>query len=138
MCSFWRAHLENTNLFYDINDSQLHFVFILLYFYQWFNMLSRLVGRCASVIWLARLSIRWMNHSFGRRVVMPLPTPYTLLGAHNAATVTSRASRAQSTATAKVPTASLPRTTLDGFKQEMFMLSKDLIFTNLRDSSIDY
>jgi hypothetical protein len=57
-------------------------------------MLSRLVGRRASMIGHVRLPTRWMNHSLGRRVVMPLLTPYTLLDTHSTATLTGRAGRA--------------------------------------------
>jgi pentatricopeptide repeat protein len=99
-------------------------------------MLSRLVGRRASVIWYTRLSTKWMSHSFGRRVVMPLPTLYTLLDAHNIATVISHVSRAQYTAAAKVPTTSLQNTTSK--QQEILMLNKDLIFVGLQASNIDY
>jgi DNA-directed RNA polymerase len=99
-------------------------------------MLSRLVGRRASAIWRARLPTRWMNHSLGRRVVMPPPAQYILLDTHNTATVTSRASNSQSTAAAKVSTASLPNTTPK--QQEILMLNKDLIFTNVRVIDVDY
>jgi DNA-directed RNA polymerase len=76
-----------------------------------------------------------MNRNLGRRIVMSLPTPYTHLDTHNSATVTSRVNEAQSTATAKVPTESLPNATPK--QQEIVILSKD-IFTSLQDSSIDY
>jgi hypothetical protein len=77
-----------------------------------------------------------VNHSFGRRVVMPLPTPCTLLNTYNVATVASRVSRVQSIATTKVPTTSFPNTTPK--QQEIFILNKDLIFTNPQASTIDY
>jgi pentatricopeptide repeat protein len=99
-------------------------------------MLSRLVGRRASMIWRVRLSTRWMNHNLGRCVVMPLPTPYILLDTHNAATVTGRASRVQSIETVKVPIASLLDITPK--QQKIFTLNKDLIFTNLRANYVDY
>jgi pentatricopeptide repeat protein len=77
-----------------------------------------------------------MHHSFGRRVVMPLPTSYMLLYTHNAVIITGRASREQSTAAVKVPTTSLQKMTPK--QQEIFILNNDLIFTNLRANHIDY
>jgi DNA-directed RNA polymerase len=82
-----------------------------------------------------------MNHGLGRRVVMPLPTQYTLLNTHSTATVASPASKAQSTATAQLPTASmsanLTDTTSDKDKKEILMLQSDLIFIDPRASGID-
>jgi DNA-directed RNA polymerase len=124
-----------TNSFYDINDSTFLF-FIFLLCYQWLNMLTRLVGRPVSAIWRVKLSKKWMNRRFGRRVVMPLLTPYILSDTHNAATVTGCVSRAQSTVVAKVSTESLQNITLK--QQEIIMINKGLIFTNLRADYVDY
>jgi DNA-directed RNA polymerase len=99
-------------------------------------MLSRLVGRRAPMIWHARLPIRWMNHSLGRRAVIPSPTPYILLDTHSTTTVTNRVSRVQSTVAAKVPTSSLSNTTSK--QQKIFMLNRDLIFVGLRASHVDH
>jgi DNA-directed RNA polymerase len=67
--------------------------------------------------------------------VMPLPTPYMLLNTHSTATATSHASKVHSTATAKVPTTSLPNTTPK--QQEILMLNKDLIFIDAQANGID-
>jgi pentatricopeptide repeat protein len=100
-------------------------------------MLSRLVSRCTSKIWHVRLSTRRMNHSLGQCVVIPLSTQHTLLNTHSKAPVTSRVSRAQSTVTAKeVPTVSSPNTTPK--QQDILILNKDLIFTDLRANHVDY
>jgi DNA-directed RNA polymerase len=101
-------------------------------------MLTRLIGRHAPMIWRVKLPTKWTHYSLGRRVVLPLPTPYTLLDTHSTATITSRVSRAQTTATSKASTTSLPNATPDASKQEIFMLNNGLIFTNLRAIDIDY
>jgi DNA-directed RNA polymerase len=98
-------------------------------------MLSRLVSLRTSVIWHIRPSTRWIHHSFGRHLGMPLSTQHILLDTHSKATVTSRANRAQSTAAAKVTTISLPNTTPK--QREILILDKDLIFTNLRADYVD-
>jgi hypothetical protein len=122
---------EPTHFMTSVTQLCFYFLFFIL-FHQWLNILSRLVGCPVSVIW----HTRWMNHSLGRRVVMSLPTPYMLLYTRSKATVTSRVGRAQSTATAKVPTTSLPNTTSK--QQEIFTLNKDLIFIGPRASHVDY
>jgi DNA-directed RNA polymerase len=99
-------------------------------------MLSRLVGRRASMIWPARLFTKWVHPSLGRRVVMPLLTQYTLLNTHSTTIVASRASRAQYTTTAKVPIASLSNTTPK--QQEILILNKDQIFVDPQTIDIDY
>jgi DNA-directed RNA polymerase len=114
----------------------LRFIFYFSLFYQWFNMLTRLISRRVSMIWHLRLSTKWTHHSFGRRLVMPLLTQYTLLDRHSTATITNRAGRAQTTTTDKVPTVSLLNTTPK--HQEILVLNKDQIFTNLQASHIDY